>query len=185
MPATELEPGVISVQMKDVGSDRGECAVGIDHGNAEGAAIFDPSPIGRAGLDCDRPNGYAPRHEWIGPAGSGGSPTRSTRRRFFLCSATAAATTRHSTYSLRHSTIAYRWHPLAGQTLQVSPHRRGKDLTCIYTAECPGFSRELPNWMLDQIYCGGMTLGAPQISVEGLTELGSKPNKALDESTNH
>jgi hypothetical protein len=72
---------------------------------------------------------------------------------------------------LRQSTIAYRWHPLSGQTLQVSPHRRGKDLTCIYTAECPGLSRELPNWMFDQAYCAGMTLGTPQVSLEGLNEL--------------
>ena len=73
----------------------------------------------------------------------------------------AAASARHSAYSLRHSTVAYRWHPLTGQTLQVSPHRRGKDLTCIYTAERPGLCRELPNWMFDQAYCAGMTLGAP------------------------
>jgi hypothetical protein len=60
---------------------------------------------------------------------------------------------------------------LFGQTLQVSPHRRGKDLKCIYAVERPGLSRELPNWMFDQSYCAGMTLGAPQISLEGLTEL--------------
>ena len=87
------------------------------------------------------------------------------------CSGASAANTRHSTYSLRHATIAYRWHPFSGQTLQVSPHRRGKDLTCIYTAERPGLSRELPNWMFDQAYCVGMTLGTPQISLEGLAEL--------------
>src|SRR4051794_11496952 len=87
------------------------------------------------------------------------------------CSVGGAASTRHSTYSLRHATIAYRWHPLSGRTLQVSPHRRGKDLTCIYTTERPGFSRELPNWMFDLAYCAGMTLGAPQISVQGLIEL--------------
>ncbi len=85
--------------------------------------------------------------------------------------AASEANARHSTYSLRQSTIAYRWHPLFGQTLRVSPHRRGKELTCIYTAECPGLSRELPNWMFDQAYCAGMTLGTPQISLEGLTEL--------------
>lgn len=86
-------------------------------------------------------------------------------------SVVGAASTRHSTYSLRHSTIAYRWHPLSGQTLQISPHRRGKELTCIYTTERPGLSRELPNWMFDQADCAGMTLGAPQINLEGLTEL--------------
>lgn len=99
--------------------------------------------------------------------GLGRDPSPAT----FTFFAGAAPSTRHSAYSLRHSTIAYRWHPLSGQTLQVSPHRRGKDLTCIYTAERPGLSRELPNWMFDQAYCAGMTLGAPQISLEGLTDL--------------
>jgi hypothetical protein len=55
--------------------------------------------------------------------------------------------------------------------LQVSPHRRGKDLTCIYTDERPGLSRELPNWMFDESYCIGMVLGPPQISIEGLNQL--------------
>ena len=43
--------------------------------------------------------------------------------------------------------IAYRWHPLFGRELQVSPFRRGKELTCIYTNERPDLCRELPNWM--------------------------------------
>ena len=90
-----------------------------------------------------------------------------------ICSSSVvgAASTRHSTYRLRHATIVYRWHPLFGRTLQVSPHRRGKELTCIYTDERPGLSRELPNWMFDQSYCAGMTIGAPQIGLEGLVEL--------------
>jgi hypothetical protein len=62
-------------------------------------------------------------------------------------SADAGANNRHSAYSLRSATIAYRWHPLAGRTLQVAPFRRGKNLTCIYTDERPDLSRELPNWM--------------------------------------
>ena len=33
----------------------------------------------------------------------------------------------------RVARIAYRWHPLFGRTVQVSPFRRGKELTCIYT----------------------------------------------------
>ena len=77
---------------------------------------------------------------------------------------------RHSTYGFRFATIAYPWHPLYGRTLQVSPFRRGKDLTCIYTDERPELSRELPNWMFDEGYCAGMTLGSPEISIEGLNE---------------
>ncbi len=86
-------------------------------------------------------------------------------------SGVARATTRHSTYSLQHATITYRWHPLFGRTLQVSPHRRGKELKCIYTDERPGLSRELPNWMFDEAYCAGMALGPPLISIAGLNEL--------------
>jgi hypothetical protein len=53
----------------------------------------------------------------------------------------------------------------------VSPFRRGKDLTCIYTDERPDLCRELPNWMFDESYCAGMTLGLPEIGIEGLEEL--------------
>jgi hypothetical protein len=80
------------------------------------------------------------------------------------------ASYRHSTYGFRAARIAYPWHPLFGRTLQVSPFRRGKDLTCIYTDERPDLCRELPNWMFDEGYCAGMTLGLPEISIEGLEE---------------
>jgi hypothetical protein len=77
---------------------------------------------------------------------------------------------RHSTYGFRFAAIAYPWHPLFGRTLRVSPFRRGKDLTCIYTDERPDLCREVPNWMFDEGYCAGMTLGRPEISIEGLNE---------------
>ncbi|MGA2496003.1 MAG: hypothetical protein ABSF67_24295 [Roseiarcus sp.] len=78
---------------------------------------------------------------------------------------------RHSAYSFRHARVAYRWHPLFDRTLQVSRNRRGKDLTCIYTDERPDLARELPNWMFDDAYCAGMSLGPPQVSIEALNEL--------------
>jgi hypothetical protein len=83
----------------------------------------------------------------------------------------SAANARHSAYSLRFARIAYRWHPLFGRTLQVSPFRRGKDLRCIYTEERPDLCRELPNWMFDEAYCGGMTLGRPEVNLASLHEL--------------
>ena len=89
----------------------------------------------------------------------------------FMCSGANAASERHSAYGFRFATIAYRWHPLFGRTFRVSPFRRGKELTCIYTDERPDLCRELPNWMFDQGYCAGMTLGPPEISIEGLNEL--------------
>jgi len=82
-----------------------------------------------------------------------------------------AASYRHSAYGFRFATVAYRWHPLFGRTLQVSPFRRGKALTCVYSHERPDLCRELPNWMFDAGYCASMTLGPPEISIEGLNEL--------------
>jgi hypothetical protein len=73
------------------------------------------------------------------------------------------ANKRYSAYSFRRATIAYPWHPLFGRTLQVSRNRRGKDLTCIYTDERPDLARELPNWMFEEKYCAGMSLGPPQV----------------------
>lgn len=47
--------------------------------------------------------------------------------------------------------------------MQVSPYRRGKSLMMsIYTDERPDLSRELPNWMFDERYCGEMRLGPPR-----------------------
>jgi hypothetical protein len=90
-----------------------------------------------------------------------------------ICSSFAAggAKHRHSAYGLRFATVSYRWRPLFGRTLQVSPFRRGKALTCIYTHERPDLCRELPNWMFDEGYCVGLTLGPPEISIDGLDEL--------------
>ena len=86
-------------------------------------------------------------------------------------SAVGVGNHRHSAYRFRFATIVYRWHPLFGRTLQVSPFRRGKELTCIYTNERPDLCRELPNWMFDESYCGRMTLGQPEINIDGLNEL--------------
>jgi hypothetical protein len=88
-----------------------------------------------------------------------------------ISSGVGAANDRHSAYSFRRATIAYRWHPLFGRILQVSRNRRGKELTCIYTEERPDLARELPNWMFDESYCARMSLGPPQVSVETLNEL--------------
>ncbi|MBB2755668.1 UNVERIFIED_ORG: hypothetical protein GGI57_006415 [Rhizobium aethiopicum] len=90
-----------------------------------------------------------------------------------ICSASGASADnyRHSAYVSRYSTIAYPWHPLFGRKVQVSPFRRGKSLTCIYTDERPDLCRELPNWMFDQSYRTTMALGLPEISIAGLNEL--------------
>lgn len=102
-----------------------------------------------------------------------------------MSSAAAEATKRHSTYSLRSATVAYRWHPLFGRTVQVSPYRRDKDLKCIYTDERPDLSRELPNWMFDEGYCAGMALGAPEISIKGLNELAAALDSLAKTRTSH
>jgi hypothetical protein len=93
----------------------------------------------------------------------------------FSFSAAAAASKRHSAYSFRRATNAYRWHPPFGRTLQVSYNRRGKDLTCIYTDERPDLARELPNWMFDERYCASMSLGPPQVGIPALNAFAAMP----------
>nr|GAJ37610.1 hypothetical 12.8 kDa protein y4hO [Bradyrhizobium sp. DOA9] len=44
-------------------------------------ASGDPHCVGRAGVDCDRPHRYAPRHELAGLAGAGSLQARPVRRR--------------------------------------------------------------------------------------------------------
>jgi hypothetical protein len=92
-----------------------------------------------------------------------------------FASGDAAPNQRHSAYRFRFATIAYRWHPLFERTLQVSPFRRSKELTCNYTNERPDLCRDLPDWMFDESYCVGMKLGQPEISIEGLNELATVP----------
>ncbi|MCC2611065.1 hypothetical protein [Neorhizobium petrolearium] len=82
-----------------------------------------------------------------------------------------ATNDRHSAYGFRFATIAYPWHPLFRSEVRVSPYRRGKSLMSIYTDKRPDLSHELPNWMFDESYCSGMTLGPPEISIAGLDEL--------------
>jgi len=102
-----------------------------------------------------------------------------------LCSEDAEANERHSTYSLRYARISYPWHPLFNRTVQVSHFRRGKDLKCIYTTECPGLGRELPNWMFDEAYCSKMVLGSPEICIKGLEELAEFLGLCRQNQTQH
>jgi len=102
----------------------------------------------------------------------------------FTSSAPSAATYQHSTYALRRDTISYPWHPLFGMELQVAPFRRGKQLKQLITDQLPGYSREAPLWMFDAEYCGGMTLGSPEASIDGLTEL-AKLLTALRKNRKH
>jgi hypothetical protein len=98
---------------------------------------------------------------------------RSPSLEYATCSGSpsARANERHRAYGFRSATIAYPWHPLFEQTVWVSPYRRGKSLTVVQIQGRPGLSRELPNWMFDQAYCAGMSLGLPQVSLAGLAEL--------------
>ena len=88
-----------------------------------------------------------------------------------LSSGGAGATTRHSTYGVRHATIVYPWHPFFGMTVQISHNRRGKKLLTIHTEIKPGYSREAPPWMFDPSFCARMSKGPPEVNIESLNEL--------------
>jgi len=67
--------------------------------------------------------------------------------------------------------IVYPWHPFFGMTVQISHNRRGKKLNTIHTGIKPGYSREVPPWMLDPSICAGMSEGPPEVNIESLNEL--------------
>lgn len=69
--------------------------------------------------------------------------------------------------------VVYPWHPFFGIMMQVAPYRRGKHLKLVITEVKPGYCREVPLWMFDAEYCGGMIQGPPEVSIDGLTELGN------------
>ena len=67
--------------------------------------------------------------------------------------------------------IVYPWHPFFGMTVQISHNRRGKKLNTIHTDIKPGYSREVPPWMLDPSFCARMSKGPPEVNIESLNEL--------------
>jgi hypothetical protein len=68
--------------------------------------------------------------------------------------------------------IQYRWHPLYGQRVRRirGEHRASGEL--VHVELTPGVGVTiLPVWKLDPVYCAGLKVGAPQVSLAALRSL--------------
>lgn len=67
--------------------------------------------------------------------------------------------------------IEYQWHPLFGQSVQVTKRYIEKTGT-FYVIELPDSTFYfLPDWMTDPVICANFELGSPRCSLEGLFSL--------------
>jgi len=85
----------------------------------------------------------------------------------------------HSAYRSSEFEIAYRWHPLYRQRVRVMRRVRIGGLAFVHIEAAPGYSRELPAWMLQPAVCDAMELGPPQLALSALLELANLVQPSL------
>src|SRR5262252_8957424 len=68
--------------------------------------------------------------------------------------------------------IQYRWHPLYGQRVRRIRGERRASGELVHVELTPGVAVTiLPAWKLDPVYCAGLRVGAPQVSLAALCSL--------------
>jgi hypothetical protein len=68
--------------------------------------------------------------------------------------------------------IQYRWHPLYGQRVRCIRGERRASGELVHVELTPGVAVTiLPAWKLDPVYCAGLRVGAPQVSLAALCSL--------------
>jgi hypothetical protein len=67
--------------------------------------------------------------------------------------------------------VRYRWHPLYGQRVRRIQGERRASGELVHVELTPGAVTILPAWKLDAIYCSGLKVGAPQVSLAALRTL--------------
>ena len=67
--------------------------------------------------------------------------------------------------------VQYRWHPLHGQRVRRIQSERRASGDLVHVELSPGAVTILPAWKLDAIYCAGLKVGAPQVSLAALCTL--------------
>src|SRR5260370_16895327 len=65
----------------------------------------------------------------------------------------------------------YRWHPLYGQSARRIQIERRASGELVHVELAPGVVTILPAWKLDVVYCAGLKVGAPQVSLAALGAL--------------
>jgi hypothetical protein len=77
----------------------------------------------------------------------------------------------HSAHIGQDGVIHYRWHPLYGQSARRIQVERRATGEFVHVELVPGVVTVLPAWKLDGIYCAGLKVGAPQVSLAALCAL--------------
>ena len=67
--------------------------------------------------------------------------------------------------------VQYRWHPLYGQKVRRIQSERRASGELVQVELTPGAVTILPAWKLDPVYCAGLKVGAPQVSLAALCSL--------------
>ena len=67
--------------------------------------------------------------------------------------------------------VRYRWHPLYGQRVRRIQSERRASGELVHVELTPGIVTILPAWKLDAVYCAGLKVGAPQVSLAALWSL--------------
>ena len=77
----------------------------------------------------------------------------------------------HSAHIGQNVVIHYRWHPLYGQSARRIQIERRASGELVHVELAPGVVTILPAWKLDVVYCAGLKVGAPQVSLAALGAL--------------
>src|ERR1051325_1223172 len=77
----------------------------------------------------------------------------------------------HSAHIGQDVIIHYRWHPLYGRSVRcVQSHRRTSG-DVVHVELSPDAVTIVPAWKLDAVYCAGLRVGPPQVSLASLRSL--------------
>lgn len=78
---------------------------------------------------------------------------------------------RHKTYRSSVVRVAYPWHPLHGQEVELRRRAVIGETEFVHIDVARPFSREIPAWMVDATACAAMQLGRPVVAVSALEAL--------------
>jgi hypothetical protein len=77
----------------------------------------------------------------------------------------------HSAHIGQDVIIHYRWHPLYGKSARRIQIERRATGEFVHVELTPGVVTVLPAWKLDPVYCAGLRVGGPQVSLAALSAL--------------
>ena len=101
------------------------------------------------------------------------APRRSARRSLRTDNSSGRGQSRrHSAHIGQDVVVQYRWHPLYGQRVRRIRGERRASGELVHVELTPGVAVTiLPAWKLDPVYCAGLRVGAPQVSLAALCSL--------------